>query len=327
MPLSRFNYYKRIFATYFLPTKSHLTFWHSGPEVNPNMKVDELGEYYMSLAGKADYPGQVDDAGIPMLDYHAAIGLQYNPIAIAQFGLGNYNLFCQFSEDERRQKFLLTADWLVENLEQNPAGLWVWNHHFDWEYRRLLKAPWYSALAQGQGLSLLARAHLETGEDRYLEVARRAYEPFVITLDEGGVAFIDQVGYIWFEEYIVSPLLPTHVLNGFIWATWGIYDFYLTTGDSHVRSLFDDAIRTIADNLQYFDIGFWSLYEQSGTYLKMIASSFYHRLHIVQLQVLYRLTSKDVFRQYMQRWENYQAKPLNKNVAKIYKWVFKFFYY
>ncbi len=34
-----------------------------------------------------------DASGIPQLDYHGHIGLQYNPIAIAQFGLGNYNLW------------------------------------------------------------------------------------------------------------------------------------------------------------------------------------------------------------------------------------------
>ena len=34
-----------------------------------------------------------DADGIPLLDYHGNIGLQYNPIAIAQWGLGNFNLF------------------------------------------------------------------------------------------------------------------------------------------------------------------------------------------------------------------------------------------
>ena len=40
-------------------------------------------------------PDAYDGAGVPMLDYHGAIGLQYNPIAIAQWGLGNYNRFCE----------------------------------------------------------------------------------------------------------------------------------------------------------------------------------------------------------------------------------------
>ena len=46
----------------------------------------------------------------------------------------------------------------------------------------------------------------------------------------GGVTYTDREGYKWFEEAIVEP--PTHVLNGFIWATWGVYDYFLHTGDN-----------------------------------------------------------------------------------------------
>src|ERR1700730_4881120 len=100
----------------------------------------------MLFAEKADYAGPHDTAGIPQLNYRGKIGLQYNPIAIAQWGLGNYNLFCQGHGDER-----------------NTFGFWMCNHKFDWEYRSTLKAPWYSGLAQGQGISLLLRAYRATG--------------------------------------------------------------------------------------------------------------------------------------------------------------------
>ena len=112
-----------------------------------------------SFAEKADYRGAYDAAGIPQLDYHGKIGLQYNPIAIAQYGLGQLQpVPPQRRQLQRRDKFFRVADWLCHHLEQNAHGLAVWNHHFDWEYRDTLKAPWYSGLAQGQGISLLVRA-------------------------------------------------------------------------------------------------------------------------------------------------------------------------
>ena len=43
---------------------------------------------------------------------------------------------------------------------------------------------------------------------------------FLKDIDEGGVVYADEDGHTWFEEYIVSP--PTHILNGFIWASWGV---------------------------------------------------------------------------------------------------------
>ena len=58
----------------------------------------------MKFREKADYAGHHDPNGIPMLDYRGAIGLQYNPIAIAQWGLANYNIFCETSDDARRQR-------------------------------------------------------------------------------------------------------------------------------------------------------------------------------------------------------------------------------
>src|SRR5205823_5685686 len=100
---SRLHYYRRIFSAYLLPQKSQLTFWHEIPEANPLAPLTELGEYYMPFTEKADYRGLYDDAGIPMLDYHGKIGPQYNPIAIAQWGLGNYNL-CMRSQDPTRKK-------------------------------------------------------------------------------------------------------------------------------------------------------------------------------------------------------------------------------
>ena len=224
---ARLNYYRRISSAYLLPGKSQLTFWHDQPQVNPEASVGKLGEYYMLFAQKAGYSGPHDAGGIPLLNYHGIIGLQYNPIAIAQWGLGNFNLFLRTRDAEHKRKSVAAADWLVQHLEANSFGIPVWNHWFDWEYRTPLRAPWYSGLAQGQGISLLVRMAQETERDVYLKAAASAFISFSKSTKDGGVVFTDERGDIWFEEYIVSP--PTHILNGFIWAAWGVYDFFLAT--------------------------------------------------------------------------------------------------
>jgi heparosan-N-sulfate-glucuronate 5-epimerase len=323
------RYYRRIFSAYLLGGNSHLTFWHEAPTENPHATTSELGEYYMLFAEKAEYKGALDSKGIPLLDYHGRIGRQYNPIAIAQYGLGNYNLFRQTGDSARRKKFFVVAEWLCSHLEQNAHGLALWNHHFDWEYRDTLTAPWYSALAQGQGISVLVRAHRESGDARYLNTAQQALASFYKPIDEGGVAFTDYQsndrGDLWFEEYIVSP--PTHILNGFIWAAWGVYDYFLATKDSSAQDLFSRAVQTLLHNLDRYDLGFWSLYEQSGTRLPMVASLFYHRLHIVQLRVMHRLTGESKFADIADRWENYARSRTNRTRALCYKSAFKLCYY
>jgi heparosan-N-sulfate-glucuronate 5-epimerase len=326
-PLPSLNYYRRIASAYLLGGQSHLTFWHEAPEENLNASARELGEYYMLFAQKANYEGAYDAAGIPQLDYRGKIGRQYNPIAIAQYGLGNYNLFRRSGSAESRDKFWRVADWLVLHLEKNPQGLAIWNHHFDWEYRNTLRAPWYSALAQGQGISVLVRAHQLASKDesRYLNAAQQALASFFKPVTEGGVAFTDEQGDLWFEEYIVSP--PTHILNGFIWAAWGIYDYFLATRDQSAQELFARAVRTLTRNLDRYDLGFWSLYEQSGTRLPMVASPFYHQLHVVQLRIMHRLTGEDKFARVADRWESYGRSRSKRTRALCYKSAFKLCYY
>jgi heparosan-N-sulfate-glucuronate 5-epimerase len=338
---ARWRYYRRILPAYLGSGRSQLTFWHETPEVNPRASLNSqthdppeharrLGPYYMSFREKADYAGAYDAAGIPMLDYRGSIGLQYNPIAIAQWGLANFNLFCETSGAARLQKTLKSAGWLAANLEQNPHGCWVWHHHFDWEYRDTLKAPWYSGLAQGQGVSLLLRAHAQTGDVKYEQAAERAFVALTRPINQGGVLFEDDEQNLWIEEYLVDP--PTHILNGFIWALWGVFDFWLARADSAAKQIFDRGVATLLHNLPRFDTGYWSLYEQSGheqsrTRLKMLASPFYHRLHIVQLRVMANLTGDRRFTDVADRWEGYARHRTNRARAIAEKSMFKLLHY
>ena len=329
---TRWHYYRRILSAYLGSGPSQLTFWHETPAINPRAFQNngaaasgQLREYYMLFREKADYAGPYDSKGIPMLDYRGLIGFQYNPIAIAQWGLANHNQYCATREDIRAQRALRAANWLCDHLEQNPHGLWVWNHHFDWDYRDTLTAPWYSGLAQGQGVSLLLRAHAHTRDNRYLQAAERAFATLTRPIADGGVLVEDEEKNLWIEEYLVHP--PTHILNGFMWALWGVWDFWCARADAEAKEIFDLAVNTLIRNLRRYDTGYWSLYEQSGTRLRMLASPFYHRLHIVQLQVMAQLTGQTEFAKVAERWQNYSRRRVNRTRALIAKAAFKLLYY
>ncbi|MBI4283379.1 MAG: hypothetical protein HY663_02780 [Chloroflexi bacterium] len=323
---NRWSYYKRIFQTYVAHRGSNLTFWHEKPEVNERATYDKLGPYYMPFAQKADYAGPFDPSLVPMLDYSGTIGRQYNPIAIAQYGLAHYNRFKITGHHVSLKAFVRQADWLVENLEPNAYGVLVWNHQFDWEYKQTLKAPWYSGLAQGQGISLLLRAWDETKDNRYMECAHKAFQVFLRLVAQGGVTYNWSEGDIWFEEYITEP--PTHILNGFIWALWGVYDYLFATGKPEAKELFQKATESLKKHLKDYDTDYWSLYDlsQSGR-LRMLASPFYHRLHITQLKVMERLAKDKAFGEVASRWDSYTHKPWNLARAVTLKSVFKILHY
>jgi len=323
---NRLRYWQRIFLTYILGGKSNLSFWHGEPTVNDLAKYDELDQYYMSFHRKAEYQGSYDKKGIPQLNYQGDIGIQYNPIAIAQWSLGNYNLWKKNNSQDCYKKFIKGADWLHNNLNLNNENIYVWQHHFNWVYKENLINPWHSGLAQGQGLSVLVRAYQISQNQKYLESAKKAYQSFLIDTSKGGVTFTDKDDNVWIEEYIMKKS-PTHILNGFIWGLWGVYDYWLLTKDDSVKKLFNRYIKTVLNNVEKYDIGYWSLYELSNLKIKMRASIFYHKLHIVQLQILFNMTGIEDFKNVSEKWNNYLNKKFNVFKATIMKVLFKIFYY
>jgi hypothetical protein len=321
----RLNYYQRLLNAYILRRNSHLSFWHEEPEINAHAKPGQVDEYWMTFSQKARYGGPFDDEGIPLLDYHGTIGRQYNPIAIAQYALGHFNLYRRHGDEPHRQTFLRVADWLTARLEMNPHGFPVWNHHFDWEYWKVLKSPWYSGLAQGQGISVLLRAHHLTKKEPYLDAAHRAFEVFRHDLPEGGVRYIDPDGLWWLEEYVTNP--PTHILNGFIWALWAIYEYWLVSNDAYAGELFSRGVATLEARLSDYDAEYWSLYDLAPKRMKTLASFFYHRLHIMQLKVMHAITKADLFIKTAGRWEAYEQSRISRYRALAHKGIFKLIYY
>ena len=324
--ISRLRYWQRIFSTYIVGGKSNLSFWHGEPTINELARYDELDQYYMSFHRKADYEGHYDKKGIPQLNYQGNIGIQYNPIAIAQWSLGNYNLWKKNNSQDCYEKFIKGADWLHNNLNLNNKNVSVWQHHFNWVYKESLISPWHSGLAQGQGLSVLCRAYRATENNKYLDSIEKVYQSFLVDVRNGGVTFKDKQGNIWIEEYIMEKN-PTHILNGFIWGLWGIYDYWLLTKNKDIEELFYKYIKTIECNIKEYDIGYWSLYELSKLPIHMRASIFYHKLHIVQLDILFKMTNNKLFKDTSINWKTYLGKKTNTIRATFMKILFKVRYY
>lgn len=318
------RYLRRVVASYLGRSPSQLSFWWEMPAVSPGIETDCLGPYYMPFADKARYAGPFDGRGVPLLDYHGGIGRQHNPIAIAQYGLALHARHLATGSKSDLDAMRRQADWLVENLEPNAHGVPVWMHKFDWEYFRTLRAPWYSGLAQGQGVSLLLRAAQALNDERYRAAANEAMRSLSLDIAHGGV-LLEDGDDLWIEEYLTEP--PTHILNGFIWGLWGVYDHWLVTRDASVRARFDRHVETIERNLARFDTGSWSRYDLAPTRIPGVASPFYHSLHVVQLEVLHRLTGKPVFAQTAQRWRAYAARPWNRRRALAQKALFKAVHY
>lgn len=321
---SRLGYIRRVFDNYVLGRSSHLDFWHGDPKAHPGAAFDQLGPYYMMFDGKVAYRGPFED-GVPKLDYGGQVGCHYNPIAVAQYGLGHWNRWLETEEKNHLQTLIRQADWLVTNLEKNEEGVPVWTHPFEWEYREGLEKGWPSGLAQGQAISCLLRAWEATDDEVYLETAQEGFEALNTDVDDGGLTRMLPNGEAWIEEIIVEP--PSSILNGFIWGLWGVWDLYLATDSPEARQLFERCHETLVENLQRYDTGWWSLYELSPFRIPMVASPFYHDLHITQLNVMASMTGSSAYEDYAERWAKYRDSSWNRVRMLATKASFKLLHY
>jgi heparosan-N-sulfate-glucuronate 5-epimerase len=309
---------------YARPSAGPLSFWYEQPEMN-GRAFGGGPDYFMRFAGKAEYEGPFDGDGIPLLDYRGSIGLQYNPIATAQYGLARFNVWAAVPTPANRAPWVAAVEWLVDEMRPNRHGVRVWMHEFDWPYKQTLEAPWYSGLAQGNGLSLLVRAARETDDDKYANAAHEAFEPMRLPVTEGGVLVTEPPDQAWIEEYIVDR--PGHILNGFMWALWGVYDYAVWSGRSEAWRLWDRGVATLERRLSEFDTGWWSRYEVVDQGREVLASRYYHTLHITQLRVMHRLTGIERFASYADRFQAYLDRPANRVHALVRKAFFKLRHY
>lgn len=203
------------------------------------------------------------------------------PVAIMQYGLGAYDLYLKTHEDIYKKKFMQCVEWVFDNQEETGA----WNNYF-----YIYPENPYSAMCQGEGASLLLRAYLEKNDEKYKEAANRALSFMIKPIGNGGTAQYTDDGGILLLEY-------THfsaVLNGWVFALFGLYDYCLVEDDEALRRAFDLSLSTLIKNLSRYSCNYWSMYDLSGR----IASPFYHNLHIAQMHALSLISDDSTFEKY-----------------------------
>ena len=271
---------------------------HVNQGVGTCYSKEEVAGYYNDLTEKITR----DDPTILVPKYHVDSGEEiFFTIGIFQYGLAAYDLYLRTGEQRYLDKLQACADWAVEN--QPEDGGWVTFAHECPEQS-------YSSMAQGEGISMLVRAHKVWKEEKYLEAARKAKEFMLKPLDEGGTTDYREPD-VYLYEYTFRPL----VLNGWIFSLWGLYDYDKYTSDEQTGVVLAATLETLKKKLPEFDIGYWSMYEDG----KRICSPFYHDLHIAQLTVMYDLFGDAIYQEYAEKWDGYRRSFWNPKLAFIKK--------
>jgi heparosan-N-sulfate-glucuronate 5-epimerase len=270
-----------------------------------NIDPHGLGGYYCDLRSKAEHWGERLPA-----DAYGEDPPWVTPVA--QTALGYWNLGLEGQDVQ--SPFLRLADWLLDNAEECAGGI-VWRAQFAMP-KYDLKPGWITAMGQGQAISVLLRAHKLTTREEYLKAARTAFPPMCVTVADGGTQnVIDGVPVL--EEYPTTT--PSAVLNGWIFALFGLHELAVVTGNNNVRELFDQSLTGLIELLPRYDIGWWTLYSLYDHGQPDVAKPFYQRLHPVLLEALNLVKPDPRLRRYAERWKDQYTQPglLRASVNKV----------
>lgn len=276
--------------------------WHVNQSIGTCFNKDTIRGYYNDLTEKVTImPSLLYSDDLPLLPLEDGSKVEM-PVAIFQYGLGAYDMYIREGEDKYMKKFRQSVDWAISHLDAEGR----WSNFF-----YIYPDNPFGAMAQGEGASLLLRAYSQLGDKQYLEAAKRAIDYMLKPIPDGGTTLYNNDEVI-FAEYTHLPF----VMNGWIFAWWGLYDFVLVTNDKgRYSELLEQSCNTLEKYLPRFNTNYWSKYDLAGK----IASPFYHNLHIAQMQAMYQLTENEVFNKYANRWERQQRDPICKTIAFVKK--------
>jgi hypothetical protein len=260
-------------------------FWYLPEPANIKSKNDLLRYqqtkcspfYLIDYRKKLSYSLE-NENGIIVLPYNGTIGKQINPEAAFQYALGLHDQFCLTKNNYYLEKFWRYANYFLSCQSQD--GLWSYN--FDWYGS---KAPWYSALAQSRGASVMLRAWLISLDQTFLDASKKALSKFSVLTSKGGFLHTFKPSQcVYFEEY---PEIPTGVINGFMASLLSIWELRYWSSEKWLEDLWQVGISSLQSMLPYYSNGWWSLYDlDANTPIANVNSPRYHLLEMNYLQVL-----------------------------------------
>lgn len=254
------------------------SYWHAQQGLGRQFIPGQLLGYYNDLTGKTNWAGPVDENGLPLNELISGTYIHF-PTTLLQKALGHWDRWLESkqADDDERAAFLKIAEWALRS--QDASGGWA-----IWPVLGLSYASPYSAMTQGEAVSVLVRAATLTQDVSYSEAARRAIGLMLTTVERGGACRSTSEGMV-LEE---APLVPHNtMLNGWIFALYGLYDYLLLAkvcqqdAEWAERAL-RGSLQALLAQMPLFSAGFWSYYDTSGN----LASPFYQQLHIAQLRAL-----------------------------------------
>ncbi len=241
------------------------------------------------------YEGLLDETNVPLVNYN--FGVHRNPVTTAQAALAFFNSYLTTGEARDSLVFMANVQWLLDNHDD-----FYLRYDFDWTHAgRFLPKGWVSAMAQGEALAVMSAAFHLTRDSTYFEAATGFFRTMYSNAGDTWTIVVDANGYYWLEEYPNAD--RCHVLNGMLFGLWGLWNYYVISGDTFALELFRAGIASIVDH-----IDFWNLpgRNDSRYCLHGLRYEYYHDTHLQQLNDYLTVFDVPALAQAVERLQEYE---------------------
>jgi hypothetical protein len=287
------------------------TYWRLSPRIPGEATDAVIGHYPLDLRPRLrqGHFSHFDEAEIPLQP--SPRGLVHNYTRICAFALAHWSLYLDRGERQDLRPIVAAADYLLETADSSQGDIRLRAERSGAGHTGPM-----SAMYQGEAISVLCRAHAITGQERYLEAAKLCLPSFQRPVSaDGVVGTISGTSLTWYEEDVRAPL--RHILNGMVYALWGLRDLAEYGGNQLARELHEQGSATLEEVITHFDSGWWSWYDLPEQGRPYIASMMYHNLHICQLRAVGREAGKERILRTAERFDEYARRPANRIRAAL----------
>jgi hypothetical protein len=287
----------------FLTLRRNAEYWGDPDKPLPLAPPPPADAKKRPCAGNLGQGGaRVTFAGDPVIfQWYQGRGLQIQQLANFGAANGMYQRCKDPTPDPTKSCDRTALHALLDrlaDLASRRGGFTTWEYYFAFGGGA---PPWTSGLSQGTAIQAFARGYELLGDERYKQVGHDALGAFE-TRPPVGVSVPSNGG----SHYLIYSMSPgLRVLNGFLQATTGLYDFAQITGDEQARRLFKAGDRAARREVPSFDTGAWSLYSLGGRESDLG----YHRLVRDFLGNLCDRTKASVYCKTATKFTDYQHQP------------------
>ncbi|MGZ4141804.1 MAG: D-glucuronyl C5-epimerase family protein [Actinomycetota bacterium] len=213
-----------------------------------------------------------------------------HPVAQASYGYQNLYAYSVTHNSTYLTRAEAQAGRLIDRAVTS-RGAWYFPYPFSFSLHGntadTLRAPWYSAMAQGLALGLFTRLYKVTNDAQYLSAAQKTFPSF-LNLSSSTAPWTSQVdssGYLWLQEYPGAH--PDYTFNGHNFAIFGLYDYYTLAKDVVVQAVMNCALTTAQHYVNTIRDRAWISFYCLAHH---VMSPKYHDIHIGQLLQFYTFT-------------------------------------